>query len=155
MGSSMPPFSGRSSEFVRAGLRFALVAFYYLAGVWHLTIPSDFVPIVPPWVPAAHSVVVGTGCCELLGATGLLIPKLRRFSGVMLALYAGCVFPANVSQALGHIPFRGHAVGWTFSGPRLALQPFVVWWPLYCVGVIDWPFRNLRGPEKADRFGAR
>ena len=31
--------------------------------------------------------------------------------------------------------------GWWHHGPRLALQPVLVWWALFCAGVIDWPFR--------------
>lgn len=138
---------GRSFELVRTGLRVLLAVFYYLAGVWHLTIPGDFEAIVPTWAPPPHALVIFTGWCELLGATGLLIPKVRKFAGVMLAIYAVCVFPANIRQAFDHIPFRGHAVGWDFSGPRLALQPVLVWWPLFCAGVITWPFRSRRHPD--------
>jgi uncharacterized membrane protein len=131
-------------EPVRTGLRLLLAALYCLAGVWHLTIPGDFVPIVPAWVPAPHAMVIFTGWCELLGATGLLIPRLRKFAGVMLAIYAVCVFPANIRQAFDHIPFRGHAVGWDFNGPRFAFQPVLVWWSLFCAGAINWPFRRDR-----------
>jgi len=53
-----------------------MVAFYSLAGVRHLTMPDDFVAMVPTWVPAPHAMVIFTGWCELLGTTGLLIPKL-------------------------------------------------------------------------------
>jgi len=136
----------RRFELGRTGLRLVLAACYYLAGVLHLTVSSDFVAIMPPWVPAPHAMVIFTGWCELLGATGLLIPKLRKFAGVMLAIYAVCVFPANIRQAFDHIPFHGHVLGWGVSGPRLALQPFLVWWPLFCAGVVNWPFRGPR-PE--------
>jgi uncharacterized membrane protein len=145
----MPAIRGPNFEFVRAGLRLLLAAIYYLVGVWHLTVPGDFVPIVPTWAPAPHALVIFTGWCELLGATGLLIPRLRRFAGVMLAIYAVCVFPANIRQAFDHIPFRGHPVGWDFNGPRFAFEPVLIWWPLFCAGVIDWPFRRRRDPSPA------
>ncbi len=147
----MPDQAIRRFELARAALRVTLAALYCLAGLWHLSSPGDFVPIVPAWAPAPTAIVLFTGWCELLGAAGLTIPRLRRFAGVMLALYAVCVFPANVHQALDHIPFRGHPVGWAFSGPRFALQPILVWWPLFCTGLISWPFR---GPEpRPDRRG--
>ena len=138
----MPETAGSRLAVARAVLRLILAAFYYAAGVWHLTIPSDFVAIMPPWVPATGAVVMFTGWCELLGATGLLIPRLRRFAGVMLAIYAVCVFPANIRQALDHIPFRGHVAGWSYNGPRLALQPILVWWALFAGGAVTWPFRR-------------
>lgn len=132
----------RRSELTRSALRFIMVGFYFLAGVLHLTIPDDFVTIMPTWVPAPHAMVIFTGWCELLGATGLLVQKVRKFTGVMLAIYAVCVFPANIHQAIAHIPLHDHVVGWGYSGPRLALQPFLVWWALFCAGVINWPFNN-------------
>jgi uncharacterized membrane protein len=133
---------GRRGELTRIVLRFIMVGMYYLAGALHLTIPDEYVAIMPTWVPAPHAMVIFTGWCELLGATGLLVPKVRKFTGVMLAIYAICVFPANIHQAIAHIPIRGHVVGWGFSGPRLALQPVLVWWSLFCAGVVDWPFNN-------------
>jgi uncharacterized membrane protein len=133
---------GRKFELARTALRFTMVGLYYLAGVLHLTIPGEFVTIMPTWVPAPHAMVIFTGWCELLGATGLLVPKVRKFTGVMLAIYAICVFPANIHQAIAHIPLHGHVVGWGFSGPRLALQPVLVWWSLFCAGVVNWPFNN-------------
>jgi hypothetical protein len=33
---------------------------------------------------------------------------------------------------------------WLYHGPRLALQPVIIWWALYCAGVIDWPWRRRR-----------
>jgi uncharacterized membrane protein len=77
----------------------------------------------------------------LLGAIGLLIPRLRRFASLMLALYAICVFPANIQHA---ILFAEHGAGWTgwlYHGPRLLFQPVIVWWCLFAGAVIDWPFR--------------
>jgi uncharacterized membrane protein len=119
-----------------------MVGMYSLAGVLHLTIADEFVTIMPTWIPAPHAMVIFTGWCELLGATGLLVPKARKFTGVLLAIYAICVFPANIHQAFAHIPIYGHVLGWGISGTRLALQPVLVWWSLFCAGVVNWPFEN-------------
>jgi uncharacterized membrane protein len=59
----------RRFELARTALRFMLVVFYYLAGTRHLMIPDDFAEMIP-WIPAPHAVVIFTGGCELLGATG-------------------------------------------------------------------------------------
>ena len=117
-----------------------LAVAFFLAGLAHFQLADAYAAIVPTWVPAPHFMVLFTGWCELFGAVALLIPRLRKLTGVMLAIFVICVFPANIRQALEHIPFGGHPVGWSFSAPRLAFQPVLVWWPLFCTQVIDWPW---------------
>ena len=129
-------------DHLRLALRWLLVAAFLIAGYFHIASPAPFVRITPSWVPRPYAVVFVTGICELLGAAGLLIPRLRRFAGVMLALYSVCVFPANIQHA---ILFAEHGTGWTgwlYHGPRLLFQPVIVWWCLFAGRVIDWPFRT-------------
>ena len=57
----------------------------------------------------------------------------------MLALYAACVFPTNVKHALDGISLPPVPDSWWYHAPRLAFQPILVWWALFCAGVIDWP----------------
>ncbi|MEC7931037.1 MAG: DoxX family protein [Pseudomonadota bacterium] len=123
---------------------FVLATAYALAGVAHLTRPSGFVAITPGWVPAPAIVVALTGVAELAGAAGLLIRPLRRAAGIGLALYALCVWPANFNHALNDIPLGGTHLSWWYHGPRLALQPLLIWLPLWASGVIDWPWRKGR-----------
>lgn len=126
----------------RTVARYVLAALYTLAGVAHLTRPDGFVAITPHWVPAPALVVALTGIAELAGATGLMVPPLRRAAGIGLALYALCVWPANINHALNDIALGGVRLGWWYHGPRLALQPVIIWWPLWASSVIDWPFRR-------------
>jgi len=133
---------GRRRELVRTILRFLLAVFYYLGGTRHLMVPNDFAAMIP-WVPHPHAMVIFTGWSELLGATGLLIPRLRKLTGIMLAIYAVCVYPANIYQAYWHVPFHGVVLGWGYNAPRLALQPVLVWLSLFCTMVVDWPFLAL------------
>ncbi len=127
---------------IRPALRWLLVIAFLTAGYFHIASPAPFVRITPPWVPRPHEVVIATGICEFLGVAGLLVPRLRGFAGVMLAVYSICVFPANIQHA---ITFAEHGAGWTgwlYHGPRLLFQPVIVWWCLFAGGVIDWPFRT-------------
>lgn len=130
----------------RTGVRWLLAAFYLLAGIAHLRSPETFLAITPEWVPMPLQVVLFTGVCEILGAIGLMIQRLRRFAGIMLALYAVCVFPANIRHAMEGIAIGGTALGWGYHLPRLLFQPVLVWLALFAGGVIDWPFgaRNQR-----------
>jgi uncharacterized membrane protein len=125
-------------------MRWALAIFYFAAGVVHLRAPEAFLPIVPDWVPEPRAVVLATGVCEIAGAFGLWTQRFRKLAGVMLALYAVAVFPANLKHAFYDVQLPGLPATWAYHAPRLALQPVLVWWALFCSGVIDWPFRQRR-----------
>ncbi len=129
----------------RAGFRWLLVVFYLAAGIIHLRSPAGFVAITPDWVPYPHEVILLTGVCEIAGAIGLLTQRFRAAAAIGLALYAVCVYPANVNHALNNVAVDGRTLGWGYHGPRLAFQPVFVWWALWVGGVIDWPFRRKKG----------
>ena len=61
-----------------------------------------------------------------------------------LALYAICVFPANIDHALQDLGSGGSTslLGWWYHVARLLLQPLLVWAPLYSSLLIKWPFRE-------------
>ena len=121
-----------------------MAAFYLAAGWMHVASPEKFLPIVPAWVPQRQLTVIATGWCEIAGALALMTPQLRKLAGVMLALYAVCVFPANVRHAFDHIDLPGLPATWWYHAPRLAFQPVLVWWALWCSGAVDWPFARRR-----------
>ncbi|MGA2043937.1 MAG: hypothetical protein ABSG83_11235 [Roseiarcus sp.] len=129
-------------ERIRRAMRWAMAILYLSAGALHLARPGAFLPIVPDWVPAPRAVILATGLCEIAGALALLTRRLRRLAGAMLALYAICVFPANLKHALDPVVVPGLPSSWWYHGPRLALQPVLVWWALFCAGVVDWPARR-------------
>jgi uncharacterized membrane protein len=138
------PLERRQLERWQTGLRWALAVIYLVAGILHLRDTAVFVLIVPGWVPWPYDTVIATGVCELLGAVALTIGRLRKAAGIMLALYAVCVYPANIKHALDAIAIGGHRLGWSYHAPRLAFQPVLVWWALFCSRVTDWPFRRTR-----------
>jgi uncharacterized membrane protein len=129
-------------------LRWALAAIYGVAGVAHFTATNRFLLIVPDWVPEPRLVIQLTGACEMVGAIALLTPKLQRAAGFMLALYALCVFPANIKHAAEGISVPGLPDSWWYHGPRLALQPGIIWLTLYAARLIDWPLRSRSRPPE-------
>lgn len=132
--------------------RYGLIGLYGVIGIVHLAATDRFLPIMPDWVPAPRLVVIVTGLCEIAGALALFVPRLRRLAGLMLALYAVCVVPANIKQAVEGIAVPPIPDTWWYHGPRLALQPVMVWWALYAVHAIDWPFAVRRkSPGAAKR----
>ena len=139
------------TERARRLLRPLLVLAYLIAGVAHIRSPAMFLAITPDWVPFPRQTILVTGLCELAGAVALMTDRLRRLAGIMLALYAVCVYPANIKHALYGIGF-GHArFGWWYHAPRLAFQPVLVWWALFAGKVTDWPFarRSALAPAPA------
>ena len=126
----------------RFGLRLVLVAFYLGAGILHLKSPQGFIKIVPSFVPWPAQVVWLTGLAEIAGAIGLMVPRLQKAAGIGLALYAICVFPANINHAVNQIDIGALPNSWWYHGPRFVLQPILVWCALWCSGVLDWPWRR-------------
>ena len=131
-----------SRPHIRTAARIVLATVFLGAGVLHLMVPGPFVRITPHWVSDPALVGALTGVAELLGAAGLMIPRLRVFAGWALALYCVCVYPANIQHALNFM-MSGAGVGWAaYHGPRLLFQPVIVWWCLWASTAIDWPFRR-------------
>ncbi|HEX4506744.1 MAG TPA: DoxX family protein [Alphaproteobacteria bacterium] len=118
--------------------------FYLAAGYVHLAMPNTFMPVMPDWVPAPYQVILFTGACEVAGAIGLIVPRTRWLAGLMLALYAVAVFPVNIKHAIYGPSIAGIPNMWYYHGPRLLLQPVLVWWALYAGGVTNWPFSSTR-----------
>ncbi|WP_242139928.1 MULTISPECIES: DoxX family protein [unclassified Sphingomonas] len=125
---------------MRPVLRAVLSVIYLAAGILHVIVPGPFLGITPKWVPFAPEVILATGCCEIAGAIGLFVPRLRWWAGALLAAYAVCVYPANIKHAADYVAHGTGGLGLWYHIPRLAFQPVIVWWALFAGRVIDWPF---------------
>ena len=130
---------------IRDLLRWVLALFYGAAGVVHLDSPAPFLTIMPPWVPAPELVVLLTGLAEIAGAIGLIqpwSPPLRRAAGWGLALYALCVWPANLQHLLNDLARPDGGLGLGYHIPRLAAQPLLIWLALWVSAATNWPWRK-------------
>jgi uncharacterized membrane protein len=115
---------------IRIILRWVLAAFYGVAGVIHLILPAPFLTITPLWVPAPDWVVLLTGVAEILGSIGLVqpfSPRLRRAAGWGLALYALCVWPANINHFMMDMARPDGGLGIAYHVPRMFAQPVIIW----------------------------
>ncbi|WP_398479950.1 hypothetical protein [Tardiphaga sp.] len=123
-------------------MRWVLAAFYSAAGIAHLWVPETLLLITPAWVPFPREVILATGVFEIAASVALVSRSgLRWWAGLAMALYALCVWPANIKHALDGIEMPVIGNSWWYHGPRLAFQPVIIWWALFCAGVIDWPWR--------------
>lgn len=131
----------------RTVLRWVLALFYAAAGYFHLAAPGPFLKIMPAFVPSPEAVIFWTGIAELAGAIGLVqpfSPGLRRAAGIGLALYALCVWPANVNHMLLDMARADGGFGMGYHIPRMFVQPVLIWLALWVGGATDWPFRPRR-----------
>jgi uncharacterized membrane protein len=122
-------------------MRIVMAAFMLGGVVLHFRATDQLVAITPEWVPFAREVVLATGALELIFAFALLVPRLRKITGVAIALYVIAVWPANFKHAFEHIVTPPIPDSWWYHAPRLAFQPVIAWWALFAARVIDWPFR--------------
>ena len=109
--------------------RWVLAVFYAVAGIIHLVHPAPFLMITPAWVPAPEAVVLLTGVAEILGAIGLVQPfsqPLRRAAGWGLALYALCVWPANINHFMIDLARADGGLGLGYHVPRMFAQPIII-----------------------------
>lgn len=134
----------------RTMLRWLLAALYAVAGYFHLVSPRPFLTIIPGWVPFPDAVIFWTGIAEIAGATALLQPwsmPLRREGAIGLALYAVCVFPANIHHFALDMARPDGGLGLGYHLPRMVAQPIVIWLALWTGGVTNWPFERGRPPS--------
>lgn len=139
-----PPEGSSRSERARTVARWALALLFVTAAGFHLAKPQPFVAITPAWVPWPEQVILWTGLAEGLGGLALIQPwsrRLRRAGALGLALYAVCVFPANVNHMLIDMARPDHGLGLAYHVPRLIAQPLLIWVTLWCGEVIAWPWR--------------
>lgn len=119
---------------IRLTLRWLLAAFYALAGIIHLVRPEPFLAIMPAFVPAPEAVVLWTGVAEIAGAIGLVQPvslSVRRWAGWGLALYALCVWPANINHFVLDMARADGGLGLAYHVPRMFAQPVIIWLALW------------------------
>jgi uncharacterized membrane protein len=144
-GSAAEQGREKGGSRARAIMRWVLAAFFTAAGIAHLMVPDVLLSITPSWVPFASQVIFVTGLCEIAGSIALVTGYFRRTAGIAMAIYALCVWPANFKHAIDGIAIPHITNSWLYHGPRLAFQPVIIWWALYCSGVIDWPWRRTGG----------
>lgn len=127
---------------IKSGLRILLAVFYAFAGFAHILSPEPFLTITPDWVPFPEAVIFWTGVAEIAGAIALVQPlskSLRRAGGIGLALYALCVWPANITHFAIDMAREDGGLGLFYHVPRMIAQPLLIWLALWVGEVLKRP----------------
>ena len=92
-----------SRAHAKIAVRLLLSLIFLTSGVFHFLTPEPFLKIMPAALPAKLLLVQISGACELAGAVGLQIPRLRIAAAWGLFALLIAVFPANINQAVNQI----------------------------------------------------
>jgi uncharacterized membrane protein len=100
---------------------------FLVTGSLHFITPKSFEAIVPPYLPAAATLVAVSGVFELLGGIGMMVPPARKLAGFGLIALLLAVFPANMYMATDSAKFASVAPAWVWYA-RLPIQAFLIYW---------------------------
>ena len=114
----------------RAAVCAALTITFLFTGATHFSdLKQDYAAMIPNPFPKSLWLIYLSGVLEILGAIGLLVPRVRVIAGICLIILLVALFPANINAALNNIPFRGQPP--TALWLRALVQIFFVaaiWW---------------------------
>ena len=119
MDAQVPANAAVSYPRLRSVMRVVFSAFYLAAGIAHLFAPAQLLVITPSWVPFAPQVIFITGLFELATSVALLSGVQRKSAGMLMALYALCVWPANFKHAIDGIDLPYISSSWWYHVPRM------------------------------------
>jgi uncharacterized membrane protein len=105
------------------------VMFVFTASAHFTKMKHDLAHMVPRVFPQPLLVISVTGALELLGAVGLLLPKVRALAAFCLILLLIAMFPANIRAARNHLNVgRRPATALWLRAPMQLLFIGLLWW---------------------------
>jgi uncharacterized membrane protein len=106
-------------------LRFAFAAMFTFTAIshFHSRTRPDLVRMVPAGLPAPGLLVTITGILELLGAIGLLMPRIATVAAYALSALLVAMFPANVRAARAGVVVVGRR-----ATPLIWRLPLQLFW---------------------------
>lgn len=108
--------------------RVMLAVFFIVAGCLHFIYPTNYMKVMPPWLPAHLTLVLISGGFEIAGGIGVLFRPLRRMAGLGLILLSLAVLPANVQMLLNALTDGTALFGIVLLVLRLPLQFLLIYW---------------------------
>lgn len=111
---------------VRVGLALMLL---FTAASHFTSMRHDLARMIPDFIPYPMAFVYFTGVCEVLGAIGLLVSRVRSIAGLALIVFFILVLPANIHAATSGVTLRGEpATPLLLRVPMQLLFIALTWW---------------------------
>ncbi len=110
--------------------------FFINVGIAHFQDPTWFEPIVPAILGNPTFWVLLTGGMEIGLGLGLIIPKTRRFSGMLMALFLVVIYSANLNMWINDVPLEGKTFATIWHILRLIGQILMILIALWVGGWI-------------------
>ena len=117
-------------------LSVVLGIFFINVGIAHFQDPTWFEPIVPAILGNPTFWVLLTGGMEIGLGLGLIIPKTRRFSGMLMALFLVVIYSANLNMWINDVPLEGRTFATIWHILRLIGQILMILIALWVGGWI-------------------
>lgn len=100
--------------------------FFINVGIVHFQDPKWFEPIVPDILGDPTFWVLVTGGMEIGLGLGLIIPRTRKYSGMLMALFLVAIYTANLNMWINDVPLEGRTFATIWHVLRLVGQVLMI-----------------------------
>ena len=100
--------------------------FFINVGIAHFQDPKWFEPIVPAVLGYPTFWVLVTGGMEIGLGLGLIIPRTRKYSGLLMALFLLVIYSANLNMWINDVPLEGRTFALIWHILRLMGQVLMI-----------------------------
>lgn len=118
-------------NFLFAG-NFGMAVFIIFTGLTHFKFQKGMAMMIPDFVPAKMFWVYFTGILEIAAGIGLLVPKIREITAILLIIFFVIIFIANINSSKKKVnifkaDFSGPGMNYLFK-ERLPMQIILIAW---------------------------
>ena len=109
----------------------AMCVMLLFTALGHFLFPKGMEMMIPPFFPFPLALVYITGVLEIAAGIGLLIPRYRKVSAIMLIIFFVMITPANIYAALHHIDLQTgttNGKGPAYLWIRMPMQVIFIAW---------------------------
>ena len=107
-------------------LSILLGIFFINVGIAHFQDPKWIEPIVPAILGYPTFWVLVTGGMEIGLGLGLIIPRTRKYSGLLMALFLLVIYSANLNMWINDVPLEGRTFALIWHILRLMGQVLMI-----------------------------
>lgn len=119
--------TNQSGTYRSGGLVGISLAFMFFS-LGHFVLTDAMVEMLPEFIPERRLLVYATGIIEASVSIGLLVPSLRKATGILCIILLISFFPANIYAAFNQLGPGGHQWGSVYLFIRAPLQIFLIFW---------------------------